>query len=118
MRGWHHSDETKAKIAAHTAGRRHTEQAKAKIAESAKGRDMSAPMKVSTELRMGVSLTVEHRAKIAAATTNRKTILCVETGEIYPSITAAAKSLGVSETSVNQAIRKGCRCKGQHYRHL
>jgi len=50
--------------------------------------------------------------------TNRKPVFCIEMEQTYPSVTAAAKALGVNEASVNQAIRKGCRCKGNHFRFL
>jgi len=61
---------------------------------------------------------VDHRARISATVTNRKPVFCIEMEQTYPSVTAAAKALGVNEASVNQAIRKGCRCKGNHFRFL
>lgn len=115
-------------------GRRHTPEALAKIAESSRGRSMplSARQKISAAHRgktlsaeqramlaavhSGKSLTVEHKAKIAASTRTRKRVVCQDTGETFESITAASRSLGVNEASVNQAIRKGCRCKGRRLR--
>lgn len=117
MLGKTHTPETRKKIAA--AGQRPCKpETRRKIAEKSKGRDMSALIEKSADLRRGVPLSPEHRAKIAAKTTGRKSVLCVETGEVFPSITAAARHLGVNEASVSQAIRKGSRCKGNHYRLL
>ncbi len=117
MFGKNHTPETRKKIA--DAGKRPCKpETRRKIAQKAKGRDMSALIEKSADNRRGVPLSEEHRAKIIAKTTGRKPVLCIETGEVFPSITAAARHFGVNEASVNQAIRKGCRCKGNHYRFL
>ena len=118
MSGWHHSEQAKAAIARASAGRRHSTKARAAISKAAQGRDMTTCVRMSIKARTGVPLTAAHKAKIAATTTNRKPIQCVETGQVYPSITAASGALGVSEASVNQSARKGCHCKENHYRLL
>ena len=115
-------------------GRKHSPEAVEKIRRASTGRIMPATMKtkvsaarkgkpLSTEHRArlaaahrGNRLSEEHRRKIAASTTNRKPVQCVETGEVFVSVIEAARALGVTEASINQAIRKGCRCKGNHYR--
>ena len=116
MLGHHHSLDARAKIAAASTGRSHSPATRAAIAKAAQGRDMTACIRRSVKARTGVPLTAEHKWKIAATRTNRKRVLCVETMRTYPSITATALALRVTEASVYQAIRKGCRCKGNHYR--
>lgn len=117
MLGRHHSASVLRLIAEASTGRRHTPAARAKIASAARARGISLRTREASAAALrGVPLTPEHRQKIAATTTNRKPVVCVETGDSFPSITAAARALGVNEASVNQAIRKGCRCKGNHYR--
>lgn len=114
-------------------GRRHTAEARAKIRLAGTGRVMPASMKAAVSAaRKGKQLTaehreklavahrgkvlsVEHRRKIAASTTGRKAVRCVETGATFASVTATARALGVSESSVSHAIRKGYHCKGRHY---
>lgn len=119
MKGKHHTPEARAKITAAGTGRRHTETSRRKLSEAHKGKILSPEHREKLgAIHKGTTLTEEHKQKIAATTTNRKPVQCVETGEIYPSVTAAARALGVNEASVNQAIRKGCRCKGNHYRFL
>lgn len=116
MKGKHHTPETRAKIAGAWTGRKHSPESKAKMSAARKGKPIPDHVREAlVAARTGCKLTPEHRAKIAAATTGRKPVLCVETGTIYPSITAASKALGVTEPSVGQAIRKGCCCKGNHY---
>lgn len=116
-RGWKHTEAARAKIAA--ANRRPCQlTTRAKIAAKSQGRNMQALIERSAQLRRGVPLTPEHRAKITAKVTNRKPVLCRETGVVYPSITAVAHAFAVNEASVYQAIRKGCRCKGLHWAFL
>jgi hypothetical protein len=119
MLGKHHSPEAKEKIRLAGTGRIKPESARLKLSEMKKGKPLpSATVAASVAARTGKPLSAEHKAKIAATTTNRKPIVCVETDQQYPSITAAAHMLSVSEASIHQAIRKGCRCKGLHFRLL
>lgn len=117
MKGKHHTPEAKAKIAAAGAGRVHSATSREKLSRAHTGKVLSAEHRSKLSAgHQGKQLAPEHKQKIALSTTNRKQVQCVETGEIYPSVTATARSLGVTEASVNQAIRKGCRCKGLHFK--
>lgn len=119
MLGKNHTPEAIEKIRVAGTGRKHTEAAKAKLSLSKKGMKPSPKtIAASVAARTGKSLTEEHKRKIAATTTNRKAVLVIETGEIFASVTAASRALQVTEASVYQAIRKGCRCKGNHLRFL
>jgi group I intron endonuclease len=119
MLGKTHTVETRRKIAEHLTGRPCSPETRAKISAAHVGKVLSPEhcAKIG-DMHRGKHHTPEHKAKIAAATTGRKPVLCVETGEAFPSITAAARHLAVTETSVHQAMRKGCRCRGYHWRRL
>lgn len=119
MLGKNHTPEAIEKIREAGTGRKHSDKARAKISRARKGKKPSAAtIAASVAARIGKKLTEEHRQKIAATTQNRKAVLVVETGQTFDSVTAASKALMVSEASVNQAIRKGCRCRGNHLQFL
>lgn len=119
MLGQHHTAEAKEKIRIAGTGRALSAEAKAKLSAAHTGKTLSVEhIEKMAAAKRGKTLTEEHKRKIAASTTGRKPVLCIETGQIYPSITAASRDLSVAETSIYQAIRKGCRCKGYHYRLL
>lgn len=44
-----------------------------------------------------------------------KPVRCVETGEIYPSLTAAAEAVGASISSICIALKKKSRCRKLHW---
>lgn len=117
MKGRNHSPEARAKIAAAATGRTHSSEAKAKISHAHRGKTISPEQRaVIARAHAGKRLTAEHKAKIADATTNRRPVICESTGEVFASITAASKALGVTEASIYQALRKGCRCNGRTLR--
>ena len=119
MKGERHTPEARDKIRAASTGRVQKAETREKISKRHTGRKMSEHQKeLLAAIHRGKTLTPEHKQKIAASTTNRKLVVCVETGQIYPSVTATAQALSVTEASVYQAIRKNCRCKGCHYRFL
>lgn len=45
-------------------------------------------------------------------------LVCVETGDHYPSISSAAKAVGVPISSIYYAARSGGMCAGHHWRRL
>jgi hypothetical protein len=54
-----------------------------------------------------------------AANSNKRKVICVETGEVFPSATDAAKLIGVkSSSSIIQSIKHGCRSGGYHWKYL
>src|SRR3972149_5611934 len=115
MRGWKHTAESRARIS--SRGRRPClESTKEKISAKAKGRDMSDLIKKSADLRRGKQISAEHKAKISASTTNRKPVECLETGVIYPSVTATALAFSAPEAGIYSAIRRNGRCRGKHFR--
>jgi len=118
MTGKNHTPEAVEKIRLAGTGRVMPEGAKRKISEARKGKPLSSEHKLKlANAKRGKKLTEDRKRKLSEAVI-RVQILCVETGEVFPSITAAANALGVNEASVYQAARKGCRCKGNHYKRL
>ena len=119
MLGKQHTPDVIEKIRQTSTGRVMPASQRAKLSALRAGKPL--PTKVveaSAAARRGKPLRAEHRAKIAAKTTNRKPVVCVETGQTFASVTAAARHLDVNEASVYQAIHKGCRCRGLHWRAL
>ncbi|MBP8289483.1 MAG: hypothetical protein KAX51_06740 [Chromatiaceae bacterium] len=117
MKGKNHTPEAREKIRQAALGRHHTKESKSKLSDAHQGKQLSEEHKKKlSAIHKGKVLTEEHKNKIAESTTGRKPVVCVETGEMYPSITAAAHALMVSESSVSLAIRKGGRCQGRHWK--
>lgn len=50
------------------------------------------------------------------AQANAKPVICVETGEVFPSASAAANHLRVDRSSFRKAMKIGQRCHGHHWR--
>lgn len=45
----------------------------------------------------------------------RRPVICVDTQEVYKSIRSAAKSIGVADMSLREAILEGRKCRGKKY---
>lgn len=117
MTGKRHSGEVRALIAAAGTGRTQSAEARQKLSEAHRGKRLSEDHRAKLgAAKRGKKLSTEHKAKIAASTTGRVPVLCVETGEIHPSVAAAANHVGVSKASLGQALRKGCRSGKLHWR--
>lgn len=80
------SEEHKMRIAQANKGKRHTEETRRKISESRKG-------KRHTE---------EARLKMSKAK-KKKSVICVETGEIFDSILDAHRQTGISDSNISMA---------------
>lgn len=117
MLGRNHSPDAVEKIRQAGTGRLHREAAKLKISAARKDKPLASDHRQKlSAVHRGKVLTDAHKRAIAATTMNRKPVECLETGAVFASVTEAARQLQVSESSVSQAIRKGCRCKGNHFR--
>jgi hypothetical protein len=44
----------------------------------------------------------------------RKTVICIETGEVFPSIRAAASAIGCTKTNIARALKSGT-ANGKHF---
>lgn len=112
-------------------GRKHTLEALEKIRVASKGRKMPDSMRRKLSvLRKQTPTSPEQRARMHAASRETrqtpefrqkamdahahqgKKVLCVETGAVFPSINAAARSIGVSKGAIQFALRRATPCKG------
>ena len=126
MLGRHHTVEAKVKISAASAARKASVATRKAMSIAAKTRLQSLQgqeqiriaSRNAADSRRGKSLSQARIAILIANTTTRKPVICVETETIYPSITATAKAMGVTEASIYQALRKQCPCKGLHFKRL
>jgi hypothetical protein len=48
---------------------------------------------------------------------NRRAVIAVETGERFPSILAASEAKGMSRSAVGEALRRGIRTAGTHWKY-
>lgn len=104
--GWHHTEESKALLSKIVKERCSNQEYKAKLSAAALKRTdknaMSARAKNAWQDE-------EYRAKqIERLKNNRfraKPVLCVETGEVFPSTLDAAKSIGVARETIGQVCR-------------
>lgn len=92
------SEETKKKMSEAAKGRHISEETKKKISESLKGR--------------------ESVFKGTKGVINCKSVICVETQEIFNSATEASLSINKKGNAVSTAIGKGHRCGGYHWRYV
>jgi hypothetical protein len=56
-----------------------------------------------------------HKSQVENGEKASKPVLCVETGELYPSAYAASRSTGVRRDGISHSCRKGCRAGGYHW---
>ena len=125
--GKHLSEETKAKLSKANKGKIISEETRKKISEAKKGKtswikgkhwtpEMRAKMserqkgvrlseetkKKISEADKGKPLSKEHVAKIAEA--NKKTVICIETGELFNSVKEAAEYAKVNQSHLSNVL--------------
>ena len=91
-------------------GRRHSEETKQKMSEAQKGeknhgfgKHLSEETKKKiSEAHKGKPLSKEHVAKIAEA--NKKTVICIETGELFNSVKEAAEYAKVNQSHLSNVL--------------
>lgn len=101
-----HNQETKQKLHDMFVGRMLSEETKKKIRESCARRIRRSHTKETIEkmkqAKIGHEVTNETREKLRNAF--GKAVVCVETGENFPSITAAAKSISKDKTTISAVL--------------
>eukprot|EP00808_Paulinella_micropora_P000649 g79816.t1 len=48
----------------------------------------------------------------------KRKLVCMETGVVFESVSAAGRWLGLSRRAVHQALERGCRAGGYHWREV
>ena len=77
-----------------------------KISTANKGRKFSKETRQKmAETWMGHTVTDETRIKISDSSPNKRSVICLETGKIFESITLASKWAGVSISAISSAVR-------------
>jgi hypothetical protein len=119
MKGKHHTVETREKIRVTSTGRIMPESQGRKISRARKGKLLSVAQKEKLRIaHLGKKMSDSQKKKIQESTKTRKPVQCVETGTEYASVKDVMRAFNVPHASVYQAIHKGCRCKGYHFRFL
>lgn len=110
MYGKHHTEESKRKMSESTKGERHPmygkhlkEETKKKLSESHRRENLSEETLNKMRLaRIGKGLSETTKRKIAES--NCKKVMCVETGQIYDSVNAAASDAGCYATNISAVL--------------
>lgn len=101
--GKHLSEETKAKLSKANKGKIISEETRKKMSERQKGVRLSEETKKKiSEAHKGKPLSKEHVAKIAEA--NKKTVICIETGELFNSVKEAAEYAKVNQSHLSNVL--------------
>lgn len=129
--GVHPSAETRMKLSIVRKGKKPSAECIRKSIEAHKGKhkDMETRMKISKKLK-GRPLSAETRKKMSAARKGRKIsehtiramtdatskkVLCVETGEVYKSISEAGRQSGISLKSISNCLRGVTKTSGGYH---
>lgn len=113
-RGYEHSEEVIEK----RRNFRHSEESKEKMRQNNLGKIVSDATKEKLrEANLGKTLSEETRAKISSSGKGKgtKRVVCLDTGEEFPSLTACAKSIGVAVGTLSGAIKNSQKTKGKYY---
>jgi len=106
--GVHPSEETRKKMSELRKGRRVSEETRKRLSDSLKGHVYSEETrKKISESSKGKTISKEQRSKISNALKgrigpNQKTVICVETGAKYSSISQAAMETGLNRGHISE----------------
>ena len=130
-RGKHPSDETRRKLSEAKKGKRPSDECIMKSVEAHRGKPLSdeTKRKISMKLK-GKPLSDETRKKMSEARKGKKVsehvilamteatskkVLCVETGEVYKSISEAGRQLGISFKAISNVCRGKSKTSGEYH---
>lgn len=113
MRGYHFSDEARERMSAAHKGHIVSDETREKMQASKSG---------DNHHFSGKHLSAEHKRKLSEKfkvlnAHLRKPVVCVETGEVFESISAAAKSVGRTYSTLSEARKSGKTCGGYHWKY-
>ncbi len=114
------SPDTRAKISKANKGRKHpiSPETRKKLSEANKGKKHSAETRAKiSSARKGKKLSTETCAKMSAGKKNKRAVVCIETGQIFESIAAAAKWANVAGCTVSSVVNgRTAGAGGYHWR--
>lgn len=130
--GYKHTDNTKEKIKEKRKHQIYTEVTRKKMSENMKGKQRSLGYRHTQEVKnaararmlgntwaVGYRHTKEARKRIAQVNPhNCKPVICVETGEVFSSASAASRSVGALDGAIYQAIKRGYKYRGLTWRYI
>jgi hypothetical protein len=131
--GWAPSEETKAKLSAANRGTVFSPEHKEKLSKSRKMRKEQPRTGIAHSKEARAKISLAHRGKVLNAKTRekmslsklspnnpiRKQVLCLDTGQIFGSITQAANTLGCSISQVSKACSgKVLKVKGYKFTYI
>lgn len=134
--GKHLSEETKNKISETNKGRKHSEETKAKISETKIGcknhfygkhhseetkEKLSKANRGENNHNYGKHLSEETKRKISNSrkgvsnTSRKRKVRCIETGEVYESVTCAGKEIGISYSNISSVCNGKAKTAGGYH---
>ena len=115
-----HSNETKRKMSKAHKNKKHSKEWNKRISEANKGKPGHMTGKKHSEetKRKIAKANKGHKPSQKNIDSSSKKVLCIETGEIFDSASAASRYLNHSTSSVECAIRRGYKSGGYHWKYL
>lgn len=99
-------------------GKHHTDEAKEKMSNAKKGKKLSEEVKKKISIaNKGKKLTKEHIEKIKKNNTQKKSIICVETGVIYESINEAGRQTHIDYRNIHRSCKTNKIAGGYHWQY-
>lgn len=108
--GTHQSTEARIKISKSNKGKKRTGEAKQKYSESKKG---------NKNPNYGKQMSDEQKRKVSENSTVTKKVMCINTGDVFRSITDAGRCYGVANSNISAVCKgKRKRAKGLVFKYL
>ena len=93
-----------------------SDETRRKMSEAQKGRPCPLTEEQKREMAKKVSAKLKGRARPEGGGRPPKKVMCVETGEIFESVSSAARSVGTSSTLISSCAKgKSKTCQGFHW---
>jgi group I intron endonuclease len=131
--GQKRNDETKLKMSLaqlgsknHNFGKKWSEERKKKRSKETSGiKSYSFGKKLSQETKEKISKslkgkksTFESNLKKSNSCKHKKSVICIDTNEIFDSLKSASKKINVARCRISQAIKKGHKIKGLTFKYM
>lgn len=105
MLGLTHSEETRKKMSLALQGKTLSEEHRRKLSLSHQGKTLSEETKNKmSALRQGVIKSEEHKEKLSKNHKNRISVICLNDGQVFHSISRCAKHYNISQSNVSQHL--------------